>query len=82
MLLLSWVFFMRKKNDENEEEDSSTDLWLHMPRNVICYNLIRNKAIKKSVELANKKHFLSLGDNNPTYIEDHNYPYIETLACV
>ncbi|KAM5552831.1 hypothetical protein ABKV19_025180 [Rosa sericea] len=74
----AFVVLFLSRDVETDGEDSSTDLWLHMPGKVVSYNL-RNKSFKTSVELANRELFLALDDDE---YEDDNYPYMETLACV
>ncbi|XP_050373152.1 F-box protein At5g07610-like [Argentina anserina] len=65
--------FREAKCDENEEEDSLTNLWLHMHGKVVSFDL-KNTAIKKS------GFFLFVGDN---YCRGVNkYLYMDTLACV
>ncbi|PRQ36127.1 putative F-box domain, galactose oxidase, beta-propeller [Rosa chinensis] len=74
----AFVVLFLSRDVETDGEDSSTDLWLHMPGKVVSYNL-RTKSFKTSVELANRELFLALDDDE---YEGDNYPYMETLACV
>ncbi|PRQ36185.1 putative F-box domain-containing protein [Rosa chinensis] len=74
------VLSLSQEEENDNEEDYSGDLLLHMPGKVLTYSL-RNKAFKKSVELANKEYFLALDDEYLRH-EVVLFPYIESLACV
>ncbi|KAL6136184.1 hypothetical protein ACLB2K_061485 [Fragaria x ananassa] len=63
-----FVLFLERV--ENEEEDSSS-LFLHIPGQVVSWNL-KSKTFK-SFQLTNDQDFL---------VEENNYLYKETLACV
>ncbi|XP_061993968.1 F-box protein At5g07610-like [Rosa rugosa] len=80
---ISFVVLCLSPEEEKdaEEEDSSCNLWLHMPGKVMSYNL-RNKTFKTSAALADKELFLALDNDRCSHMEAANYPYMETLACV